>query len=238
MTVMDSILRCLGVALVGMSVANVVAVAAAPEPPENFVLHDAPKPLPEIRFHDGQGKARSLADFRGKVVLLNIWATWCAPCRREMPTLDRLQATLGGPDFEVVALSIDRAGLDVVRKFYAEVGIGNLAMYIDSSGKAWSKLGVVGLPMTFLIDREGREIGRLVGPAEWDAPEMLGFLRSRLSERSSSLVPGSSGQAMAAIGPGASARRQVAAPSAGRQALTFQSLETPYLTSRKEEHPS
>ena len=96
------------------------------EAPENFVLPDTPKPLPEIAFVDGEGKVGALADLRGKVVLLNIWATWCLPCRKEMPTLDRLQAQLGGPDFEVVALSIDRRGVEKARKFYAEIGIQHL----------------------------------------------------------------------------------------------------------------
>lgn len=161
--------------------AVVLAVAAAPlahaqEPPRNFVLHAAPKPIPAVSFEDDQGRPRSLADFRGKVVLLNIWATWCPPCRREMPSLDRLQSRLGGPDFEVAALSIDRAGIDVVRRFYAEAGIRNLAIYIDSSGKASRELGATGLPSTLLIDREGRELGRLAGPSEWDAAGTVAFI--------------------------------------------------------------
>ncbi|MFQ5566596.1 MAG: TlpA family protein disulfide reductase [Paracoccaceae bacterium] len=119
-------------------------------------------------------------------MLLNIWATWCAPCLREMPTLDRLQAQLGGPDFEVVALSIDRAGLKVVQNFYEKVGIQHLAMYIDSTGKGVRKLGISGLPTTFLIDRAGRELGRLIGPAEWDSSEMVAFIRKQL-ERASGL---------------------------------------------------
>ena len=156
-------------------------IAAAQESSKKFILHEAPKPIAAIRFEDGQGQARSLSDFRGKVVLLNIWATWCVPCRKEMPALDRLQATLGGPHFEIVALSIDRGGMDVVRKFFAEVGVRNLAMYLDTSGKASRELGAVGLPTTLLVDRQGREIGRLIGPAEWDAPEMIEFVRCIIS---------------------------------------------------------
>jgi hypothetical protein len=97
-----------------------------------------------------------------------------------MPTLDRLQAQLGGPEFEVVALSIDRAGLEVVREFYDEIGIERLAMYIDSSGEAARDLGVLGLPTTLLVDRNGRELGRLIGPAEWDTPAMVAFIREYL----------------------------------------------------------
>src|SRR3546814_2217971 len=113
------------------------------------------------------------------MILLNIWATWCGPCREEMPTLDRLQARLGGPDFEVVALSIDRAGIAVVSEFYDEIRVQHLAEYIDESAKAAGQLNAVGLPTTLLIDREGQEIGRQVGPAEWDAHEWWASWSSR-----------------------------------------------------------
>jgi len=173
----EPIARGVTVLLAGVVLAVAAPLALAQEPPKNFVLHATPKPIPAVSFDDDQGQPRSLADFRGKVVLLNIWATWCPPCRHEMPSLDRLQSALGGPDFEVAALSIDRAGIDVVRKFYAEAGIRNLAIYIDTSGKAPRELGTVGVPSTLLIDREGRELGRLAGPAEWDTPETVAFLR-------------------------------------------------------------
>lgn len=135
------------------------------------------KPLPELQFQDGAGRPRSLADFRGKVVLLNIWATWCTPCREEMPALDRLQAKLGGPDFEVVALSIDQQGAQAVRKFFDEVGVKSLTLYIDASVQAGFKLGTIGLPTTVIVDRAGREVGRRVGPAEWDSPKLVEELR-------------------------------------------------------------
>src|SRR5260370_20856881 len=151
------------------------SIAAAQDPSRNFIIHDAPKSIAAIQVEDADGRPRSLTDFRGKVVLLNIWATWCVPCRKEMPTLDRLQAKLGGADFEVVALSIDRR-MDAVRKFFAEVGIQKLAMYLDSSAKATLELGAVGLPTTLLLDREGREVCRLTGPAEWDSPAMVEFI--------------------------------------------------------------
>ncbi|QRG10014.1 TlpA family protein disulfide reductase (plasmid) [Xanthobacter dioxanivorans] len=97
-------------------VAVVAAVGPAlADPPQNFVRRETPAPVPELQFADGEGKPRTLGDFRGKVVLLNVWATWCLSCRKEMPTLDRLQAALGGPDFEVVALSVDRGGAEIVR---------------------------------------------------------------------------------------------------------------------------
>ncbi|MDA1089803.1 MAG: TlpA disulfide reductase family protein [Proteobacteria bacterium] len=161
-----------------------VAVEAKPSTGTefSFPLLDEPRTLPELRFLDGEARALTLSDFQGKLVLLNIWATWCVPCRREMPTLDRLQAKLGGPDFEVVALSIDRGGVEAVNKFYNEIAIKNLKTYIDSALKATRTLKVVGLPTTLLIDNDGREIGRLVGPAEWDTPEMISFLRKQINK--------------------------------------------------------
>jgi thiol-disulfide isomerase/thioredoxin len=154
---------------------------AAAQAPTGFAVHESPRPLPELQFENGQGEGMSLADFRGKIVLLNIWATWCAPCRREMPTLDRLQAELGSPDFQVVALSIDRKGLPAVQEFYAELDLETLAIYVDETGAAQRALSVLGLPTTLLLDREGNEIGRLLGPAEWDSPEMVAFLRDYMN---------------------------------------------------------
>jgi thiol-disulfide isomerase/thioredoxin len=156
-------------------------VASAQEPPKNFVLLDKPNLVAEINFDDGQGRARKLADFKGKVVLLNIWATWCVPCRKEMPALDRLQASLGGANFEVVPVSIDRGGLEVVRRFYIEVGIRNLALYVDSSGQVLGRVRALGLPTSLLIDRSGEEIGRVIGPAEWDASDIIAFVKCFVS---------------------------------------------------------
>ena len=138
--------------------------------------------LPEIRFQDGSGDIRSLADFRGRVVLLNLWATWCVPCRKEMPSLDRLQARLGGPAFEVVALSIDHSP-QAVREFYHQYGIRRLALYIDPSTKVTSTLGTIGIPTTLLVDGEGRELWRRVGPAEWDTSASVAEIREHLEGR-------------------------------------------------------
>ena len=179
---------CLSKLVITVSIAlPAFAVSIQPagaQAPAGFAVHESPRPLPEIQFENGQGEAMSLADFRGKVVLLNIWATWCAPCRREMPTLERLQAELGGPDFEVVALSIDRKGLPVVEDFYQELGLRDLGIYVDASGKASRELSALGVPTTLLIDREGNELGRLAGPAEWDSPEMVSFIRGYLGRHS------------------------------------------------------
>ena len=145
-----------------------------------FAINSQPRVLPTIRFADAKERAMTLQDFRGKFVLLNVWATWCVPCRKEMPTLDRLQAKLGGPDFEVVALSIDRGGPFVVSTFYSEIGIRALRIYVDKTGEASANLGVAGIPTTLLIDRESREIGRKIGPAAWDSPEVVKVIQGYL----------------------------------------------------------
>ncbi|MFW8594426.1 TlpA family protein disulfide reductase [Cribrihabitans neustonicus] len=136
-------------------------------------LHDNPRPMLSPPFADGQGRALTLDHFRGRVVLLNVWATWCAPCREEMPTLDALQARLGGDDFLVLPLSIDRAGIPVIRQFYEEIGIRHLGMYLAEDIRAMMAVAAYGLPTTILIGRNGRELGRLVGPAEWDSRDAV-----------------------------------------------------------------
>ena len=145
--------------------------------PADFTVIDPPRPAPDTPFLDGEGRSRSLADFRGKVVLLNLWATWCGPCVAEMPALDRLQAALGGADFEVVALSQDRQGLAVVTPFDQKQGITRLAAYADARGAMADALEEKVLPVSLLIDRAGRIVGRLVGAADWEAPEWIALLR-------------------------------------------------------------
>jgi thiol-disulfide isomerase/thioredoxin len=158
---------------------DVRPVASAQEP-SSFTPYALPRPVANVEFEDGQGRKRTLADFRGKVVLLNIWATWCGPCRAEMPTLDRLQAKLGSKDFEVVALSIDRGGQTVVKSFFDAINVRALTIYVDATAAAQDKLGVVGIPTTVLIDREGREVARHIGPARWDRPEVIDIIRRYL----------------------------------------------------------
>ncbi len=145
-----------------------------------FVFKEAPEVLGEVRFKDGTGADRTLADWRGRVVLLNLWATWCAPCRREMPGLARLQTELGSDHFEVVALAVDRAGAVAAQKFLNETEATALQLYVDDTARAGAALNVIGLPTTLLIDRQGREVGRLTGPAEWDSEEAKRLLRSVL----------------------------------------------------------
>jgi len=148
----------------------------------SLVIHDAPQAVPDLSFVDGDGREMSLADFHGRTILLNIWATWCVPCREEMPALDRLQAKLGGPGFEVVPLSIDRDGLPKVKGFYDELGLEAMGIYLDDTGKAAYRLGAVGIPTTLLINPDGLETGRLVGPAEWDSSELVDLIQQQLEK--------------------------------------------------------
>lgn len=143
-----------------------------------------PKPLdlPDFTFADSGGKPKSLADFRGKIVLLNIWATWCVPCREEMPALDTLETKLGGKDFEVVAVNIDKGGPEKGAAFLKETGATHLSLYTDPSGKLFSTLKAVGMPTTLIIDRNGKEIARLIGPADWASPEAIAAIEAAVAD--------------------------------------------------------
>lgn len=145
-----------------------------------FVFKKKRQAVPEFNFTDGDEKPLTLGDWKGRVVLLNLWATWCGPCRKEMPGLDRLQGAMGSDDFEVVALSVDRKGIKASAKFLKEVGAKNLQLYIDDTSKAMFEMRARGLPATYLIDREGRLIGQLVGPAEWDTEEAKALIEAAI----------------------------------------------------------
>lgn len=145
-----------------------------------FVFKKAPEPLPELTFVDGTGAERTLEDWRGRVVLLNLWATWCAPCRKEMPALERLQQALGSDKFQVLALSVDRGGAEASKKFLDQIDVEALDLFVDPTGRATSQLKAVGLPTTLLIDAQGREIGRLTGPAEWDSEDAKRLIQAVL----------------------------------------------------------
>jgi thiol-disulfide isomerase/thioredoxin len=136
-----------------------------------------PSPSDDATWKDSSGKILNLANFSGKVVLVNYWATWCPPCVRELPSIDRLQAQLGGDDFTIVAISIDRGGKPIARRLMKRLRLKNLALYLDPSSKSAKTLGVRSMPTTFLFDRKGREIGKLEGGAEWDDKEAIALIR-------------------------------------------------------------
>jgi thiol-disulfide isomerase/thioredoxin len=146
----------------------------------------SPRPLPPLTFKDAAGADVGLEKFRGKVVLLNLWATWCAPCRKEMPALDRLQAEEGGTSFEVLPVSLDFGGPDKPQKFLKDIGAERLPFFHDPAGKVLPALKSVGrgtgLPTTLIIDRAGCEIGYLPGPAEWASEDAKGLIKAALGE--------------------------------------------------------
>jgi thiol-disulfide isomerase/thioredoxin len=156
--------------------------AAGGRPPisgtvKNFIPTDPGRPAPIDRFYDADGHEVSFFDFGGKVVLLNLWATWCVPCLQELPSLDRLQAQLGGADFQVVALSVDRRGVEAVRPYFAKLKIANLPIYVEPKNQLATALGLEVLPSTIIIDPHGVMLGRMIGAAQWDAPESLALIR-------------------------------------------------------------
>ena len=153
---------------------------------EKFVVSEAPVRLTgeaaDTVFTDSGGNERRLRDFEGQAVLLNFWATWCAPCIHEMPSLDRLEQAKGGDDFIVIAMSNDRGGANVVDPFYEETGLTALGKFFDPRRELGRALEVTGLPTTILIDKNGYERGRLMGPAEWDAPEAKALVDAVVGE--------------------------------------------------------
>ncbi len=154
-------------------------VAAPAEMP--WILPESPTSLPPLRFANDAGQVVSADDFLGKIVVLNLWATWCAPCLREMPSLDRLQAALGGDDFAVVAISQDRGGLAEVEPFWRDAGLTHLTVYLDKEAAVARAIAARGMPTTVLIDRHGRERARLEGPAEWDSPHLVSYFKALIA---------------------------------------------------------
>jgi thiol-disulfide isomerase/thioredoxin len=145
---------------------------------------DEARRLPDLAFHDASGQAKTLADWRGRTVLLNLWATWCVPCRKEMPALDALQEKLGGPDFEVVAVNIDTRNPDKPKSWLGEAGVNHLTYYSDANAKVFQDLKAVGkaigMPTTLLVDPNGCEIASLAGPAEWASEDGVRLVSAAL----------------------------------------------------------
>lgn len=141
-----------------------------------------PMPLPPLAFETMDGQPASLEAFNGKVVVLNLWATWCAPCRKEMPSLDRLQARFKDQPVIVLALSVDRAGPERVQAFLEEIGVKYLHVHRDPKAAATRTLKVLGLPATILVDKTGHEVGRVLGMAEWDGAAAVEAVQRLLGE--------------------------------------------------------
>lgn len=151
-----------------------------------FVVKAEPQEIKSFEFQDETGATRTLDDWSGKVVLLNLWATWCGPCREEMPAFDRLKTKLNPDKFDLVAISIDRGGQEKPKKFLEQINIKNLKLYHDPKARLNFTLNALGMPTTLLINGEGKEIGRLVGPAEWDKPEAVRLIQAAIDMESKS----------------------------------------------------
>ena len=134
-----------------------------------LAIHEEPKPVSEAEFETTEGETATLADYRGKYVLVNFWATWCAPCRKEMPALSALQDELGGDRFEVVTIATGRNPPPAMTEFFAEIGVDNLPLHRDPGSKLAREMGVLGLPITVILNPEGQEVARLQGDAAWDS---------------------------------------------------------------------
>ncbi len=153
-------------------------------------LREAEAALPALTFTDAQGQEKTLADFAGQGVVVNLWATWCPPCVAEMPALDRMAAALAQEGIAVLPLSSDRGGAAVVQAFYERTQVKTLGVWLDPRGAAARALGARGLPTTVIVDRSGRERARLEGDAAWDAPEFLAAVRRLTAQGASSPLRG------------------------------------------------
>jgi thiol-disulfide isomerase/thioredoxin len=174
--------------LLGATVGTVAAATVARKPrasdtgadlddPSEMKLSDPPKALPEIVFQSADGATHRIADFKGHGMVLNLWATWCRPCVAEMPSLGRLSTRLAPDDIAVLAVSTDHGGAPVVERFLAEHNIASLPVLLDSQGEIGQALGIRGIPTTLVIDRAGRERGRLEGAADWSSDQALALVR-------------------------------------------------------------
>jgi thiol-disulfide isomerase/thioredoxin len=143
-----------------------------------------PLRLPDLAFEDAQGKPKKLSDWRGRTVLVNLWATWCVPCRKEMPALEGLQAKLGGPNFDVVAINIDTRDPEKPRNFLKEANLTRLGYFSDEKAKVFQDLKAIGramgMPTSVLVDGRGCEIGTIAGPAEWDSDDAVKLITAAI----------------------------------------------------------
>lgn len=142
-------------------------------PTAELVAHNSTRALTDFTFSHGSTRKLTLGDFRGTFILVNVWATWCRPCQEEMASLNHLASLFANKDIKIVPISIDVSGAVTVQSFYERLGLNNLSIYVDPSKNVMDALGINGIPTTILIGRDGREIGRMIGPAQWDAPESV-----------------------------------------------------------------
>jgi thiol-disulfide isomerase/thioredoxin len=145
---------------------------------KKLVVHEGPKAASDVAFLRDEGGEGSLADYEGKYVLVNFWATWCAPCRKEMPQLDALQKEFGGEDFEVVTIAVGRNSPEGIARFFTEAGVDSLPGHMDPKQKLAAEMSVLGLPITVILDPQGQEIARLMGDADWASDSAKSIVRT------------------------------------------------------------
>ncbi len=163
--------------------ADLSAVAALREGDmKKLNFHEAPKPVSQTPFERADGSTGTLSDYAGKHVVLNFWATWCAPCRKEMPMLSELQTELGGDDFEVVTLATGRNAPPAMKKFFDEIGVDNLPLHRDPKSAVAREMGVFGLPITVILNPEGQEIARLQGDAHWNSDSAKAIVKALIDQ--------------------------------------------------------
>lgn len=149
---------------------------------EKLQIHEEAVAGSDAIFFDVDGGEHQLSEYGGKVVVLNFWATWCGPCRKEMPALDALEAELGGADFAVVTIATGRNKMPAIEKFFAQAEIENLPILLDPKGALAKDMGVLGLPATILLDRKGQEVARLMGEAEWNSASAKAIIQEIASQ--------------------------------------------------------
>ena len=149
---------------------------------EKLILATDAPPMPDVAFTGEDGSEMRLADYKGKVLLVNFWATWCAPCREEMPALQALQDSLGGDDFAVVTIATGRNAPAAIDRFFTEAGLTTLPRHTDPKMELSRAAGVLGLPVTILVGRDGQEVGRLIGGADWAAPEAQALIKAVIAD--------------------------------------------------------
>ena len=149
---------------------------------KKLVVHDALQAVPEAAFDTEEGGTATLGDYAGKITVVNFWATWCAPCRKEMPMLSELQTELGGEDFEVVTIATGRNAPPAMKAFFDEIGVENLPLHADPKMFLARSMGVLGLPVTVILDRDGMEIARLQGDADWSSDSAKAILKALIAQ--------------------------------------------------------
>jgi thiol-disulfide isomerase/thioredoxin len=171
-----------GTALLVLLLGLPAAIAAGDETltAGEFIPVTPPQPAPQVAFTDPDGKAMTVADFKGKPLIINFWATWCTPCLKEMPSLERLQSNLAGR-LVIAAVAQDRLGAQRVIPFAAEKGLNKLKIYLDPKAELGRAFGSRGLPTSIIIDAEGRVVGRVEGAVEWDSAEIMARLKPYLA---------------------------------------------------------